>query len=94
MREYLLTNETADGDGTIITWSGGGAVLDFSGTLDGATATISIDVGAGYNYNPTDMVLSALGVYSLNYIPTGALVKATVASAGATTDLNLIIISL
>lgn len=94
MRENLLTNETADGDSEIVTWEGGGAVFDLSGTLDTATVTISIDVGAGYNFNSTEMVLSALGVYSFPYIPTGALVKGTVATAGGTTDLTLIIISL
>ena len=93
MKENLLLNKLVDGDGTAITWSGGGADFTLTGTLGGATASVSIDIGGGYATN-TELTMSALGVYGPLFLPTGALVKATVASATGTTDLTLIIISL
>ena len=90
----LLDGVTTDVSGdTIDSWQGGRvAVIHLTGTIDGATATIYIDVGLGFGTNATELAMTELGIYSLPYVPNDAIIKCTVSGAGAGTDLDCLMV--
>lgn len=92
-KAHLLVNKTGDTAGDITTWHGGGkSLVDLSGTIDGATATIYLDVANGYNTNIVELAMTELGVYELNGIPNDASIKCVVSGSGASTDLTCVMV--
>lgn len=84
----LLNSAKTDGSGTAIDWNGNKkGTLQIAGTWDGATVTIygSIDSGATYTA-PNNSSYTEDVITSFEMGP--GKVKATVSSAGASTDLN------
>ena len=88
----LLEDQTTNGDGTPATWDGGKAIINLFGTTGGATATLYIDIGGGYNTN-ADLAKMETGLYEVVSIPAGSLLKMTVSNAGASTDLSAIMVN-
>lgn len=84
----LLDSQTTDGDGTTIDWTGNHeGTIQVSGTWDGATVTVygSLDDGTTWA-SPTNGTFTADKIVEFQ-MGTGK-VKATITSAGASTDLS------
>lgn len=58
-------------------------VLTVTGTLDGATITVSVDTATG-----DDLAITTAGPYALEHLKEGAVVELTVSGAGASTSIT------
>ena len=89
MAQALITNRTTDGSGSAVgVESGGYRIIRFRGTFDGATVVIDCDFGDD-NWVPADDTgRTTEGVLYLS-LAQGMRIRATVSSAGASTDLTV-----
>ncbi len=87
----LLENATTDGNGTVVDWPGNrGGELQIDGTWDGATVTIkgSLDGGTTYTAPPESIGEFTESTFETLNLHAVCKVRATVSSAGASTDLT------
>jgi hypothetical protein len=92
----LLNLATADGAGDFVTWQGSGrAELQIAGTMDGAVITLHVlapDDATAIPVNDTSGApasFTGLGTFAIPYIARGQQVRATVASAGASSSVSV-----
>lgn len=88
MAQALLTNQTSNGSGSAADVSSGGyRIVRYRGTFDSCTITVECDFGDG-NWVAAGDAATAEG---LDYIALaiGMRMRATVASAGASTDVSV-----
>ena len=87
--DTLLSSQTTNGSGTIVTITDGGfRLIRIYGTFDGATATLESDFN-----NSETWVADSAGAYTVPdtsplTVKTGLRVRLTVSSAGASTSLS------
>jgi len=87
--ETLLSNQTANGSGSVVTIEDGGfRLLRIYGTFDGATATLEVDFnGSGTWIADSGGAFTVADQFYVN-CKVGMQVRLTVSSAGGSTDLN------
>lgn len=87
--ETLLTNQTTNASGSAVELHNGGfKIVRFYGTFDGATCTAECDFGDGNWVPAQDTGNTDEGVIYLQ-TRVGMRLRATVTSAGASTDVSV-----
>ena len=85
----LLSNQTANGSGTAQEWSGGWSNFTVTGTFNGATVVLEMSRDGGTTYSTVATVTAAADPPNVQ-LPAGVLVRATLSSAGGSTDLDAV----
>jgi hypothetical protein len=85
----IFENRTTDGDSTVFTHEGGDAVLYVWGTFDSCTVTFNHSPDGTTYFTETALTYTAANEGDILTLRQGVKYKATVSSAGGSTDINV-----